>query len=146
MRMNPDPVNGITRGDARVSKRRVCLRPRLRVIPPETALCVNIVELGHSTDIGAPAEIIDDKVLHACGLGGVDQGDLMHDAGRAHDTNGGILPRQGLGQRVERVLGFDDGNSEWEGCCRLDPADYGHVESSAHEECCNGCSKIARGR
>lgn len=146
MGTNSDPVNGITRGDARVSKRRVYLRPRLRVIPPEAALCVNVVELGHRTDVGAPAEIIDDKAFHACGLGRIDQGDLVHDAGRAYDTNSGILPRHGLGQPVERVFGFDDGDSGWEGCRGLNPADYGHVKTSAPEGRCDGCPKIARGR
>lgn len=93
MRSRPDPVNGITRGDARVSKRRVCLRPRVGVIPPKAALCVNVLELGQSTDIGAPAKIIDDEALHARGLGSIYQGYLVYDAGRTHDTNDGILPR-----------------------------------------------------
>jgi hypothetical protein len=146
MSMEPDPINGIPRGDARISKPRVCLSPRLRVIPPSAALCLDIVELGQPADVGAPAEIIDDEALHACSLGGVDHGDLVPDAGRAHDTNGGILPRQCLGQLVNRVLCSDDGYSGWEGRRRLDPGDYGHVKPGAHEGRCDGSPEVARGR
>lgn len=144
--MNPNPVNGITRGDARISKRRVCLRPHLRVIPPEATLCMEIFELWQSSDVSAPAKIIDDEASHTCGFGSVNQGDLMHDTGRPNNTNSGILTGHGLGQLVECVFGFDDGDSGWEGCHRVDPADYGHVKPGAHEESCDGCPKIPRGR
>ncbi len=93
MSMKPDPINGIPRGDAGISKPRVCPSLRLRAIPPSTTLCVDVVELGQTTDVGAPAEIIDDEAFHACNLGGVDHGDLVPDAGWAYDTNSGILPR-----------------------------------------------------
>lgn len=112
---NADPVNRITSGDARVGQRRVCLRPRLCVIPPVAALCVDFLKLGEATDVGAIAEVIDDEALHACSLRGVDQGDLVHDAAGANNTDGGILPRECLGQCFECVLGFDDGDSGGEG-------------------------------
>jgi len=116
------------------------------VIPPRAALCVDTVELGQPADVGAPAEIIDDEALHACSPGCVDHGDLVADAGRAHDANGGVLPRQCLGQLVDRVCRSDDGYSGWEGRRRLDPSDYGHVKAGAYEGRCNGSPKVARGR
>lgn len=146
LNMKPDPIDGISRGDARISKARVCLSPGLGVIPPSEALCVDAVELGQAADVGAPAEIIDDEALHACSLGGVDHGDLVPDARRADYTNGGILPRQRLGQLVDRVRRSDDGDSGWEGRRRLDPADYGYVKSCAREGRCDGSAKVARGR
>lgn len=143
MSTKPDPINGIPRGDARISKPRGCLSPRLRVIPSSAALCVDAVELGQPADVGAPAEIVDDETLHACSLGGVDYGDLVPDAGRAHDTNGGILPRQCLGQLVDRVRCSDNGYSGWKGRRRLDPGDYGHVKPGAHEGRCDGSTEVA---
>jgi hypothetical protein len=131
VRMNLDPINRIPRGDARVSKPPVCLSPHLRVIPPSAALRVDSAELGQSADIGAPAEIIDDEALHACSLSGVDHGDLVSDAWRAHDANGGVLARQCLGQRVGRVCCSDDGCSGGEGRHRLDTSDYGYGEAGA---------------
>ncbi|EON63561.1 hypothetical protein W97_02789 [Coniosporium apollinis CBS 100218] len=143
MSTRPDPINGIPRGDARISKPRVYLSLRLRVIPPSAALCVDAVELGQPADVGAPAEIIDDEALHSCSLGSVDYGDLMPYAGRAHNTNGGILPRQCFGQLVNLVRRSDNGYSGWKGRRRLDPGDYGHVKPGAHEGRCDGSTEVA---
>lgn len=83
--------------------------------------------------------MINDEALHASDLGGVDQSHLMHHTGRAHDTNDGGLARQGFGQFVQRVVGFDSEDSRWEGCRRMGPADHAQVKTSAH-------AKVARGR
>ena len=144
--MSSDPVNRIAGGDARISERRVCLRPHLCVIPPEASLCVDIFELWQSTDVRAPAKIIDDEAPHARGFGSVDQGDLMYNTGRANNTDCGILARHSFGQLFESVLGFDDRYPGWEGCHGMDPADYSDFKPGPHEGCSDGCPKIARGQ
>lgn len=144
--MNLDSVNRISNDNASVSERRICLRSRLRVIPPKAASCMNLFKLWQFTNVEISAEIIDDEALHVCDLDGVDQGHLMHHAGWAHDTNSSVLARQCFDQLVSCVLDFDHRKPGREGCRRMNSTDHSHVRTGADEDRCDECSKVARGR
>ena len=58
---------------------------------------MNVVELGQSTNIRSPSEIIHDEALYTCGLRRVDHSSLMMNAGRTDNADSGILPEQSFG-------------------------------------------------
>ncbi len=103
-------------------------------------------KLGQPADVRTPAKVVDDKAPDTGGLGGIDHGCLQRDAGRAHDADGSILPRQCLGEILDRVRCPDDWNPRRE--CRrgLDASDDGYVKAVVLESGCDGSPKVARRR
>lgn len=138
------PVDRISRGDASPREPRIDLSPRFGPVPLSPPFIMDIIEFGKSTDIRPPAEVIDDEALHTCRLRGIDHGNVGVQPSGPNNADGRVLTCHCLGETLERVAGFDDGDAIWERCGGLFSGDDGHVKTRLDQGCRDGSAEVAR--